>query len=90
MKPIQEPHLIANGPPAFPKDLKESSANMVSVGEGERGKGYPLEIYISGKVTSKDLSIFTFSGGAFELSFIRRISLICLPVYGNWNWGKYK
>lgn len=34
MKPIQEPHLIANGPPAFPKDLKESSANMVSVREG--------------------------------------------------------
>lgn len=32
MKPIQEPHLIANGPPAFPKDLKESSANMVSDG----------------------------------------------------------
>lgn len=83
MKPIQEPHLIANGPPAFPKDLKESSANMVSVRE-EAG------IYILGKVTSKDLSIFTFSGGAFELSFIRRISLICLPVYGNWNWGKYK
>lgn len=30
MKPIQEPHLISNGPPAFPKDLKQSSANMVS------------------------------------------------------------
>lgn len=37
MKPIQEPHLIANGPPAFPKDLKESSANMVS------GKEHPLK-----------------------------------------------
>lgn len=31
MKPIQEPHLMANGPPAFPKDLKENSANLVSV-----------------------------------------------------------
>ncbi|XP_060654050.1 kalirin isoform X3 [Drosophila nasuta] len=33
MKPIQEPHLIANGPPAFPKDLKESSANLTSTGK---------------------------------------------------------
>ncbi|KAH8395569.1 hypothetical protein KR222_000041 [Zaprionus bogoriensis] len=39
MKPIQEPHLIANGPPAFPKDLKESSANMASTGKIE---GNPL------------------------------------------------
>ncbi|XP_037933419.1 triple functional domain protein isoform X2 [Teleopsis dalmanni] len=27
MKPIQEPHLIANGPPAFAKDLKEIPAS---------------------------------------------------------------
>ncbi|KAM8710186.1 hypothetical protein ACLKA7_016907 [Drosophila subpalustris] len=33
MKPIQEPHLIANGPPAFPKDLKESSANLANSGK---------------------------------------------------------
>ncbi|EDV95637.1 GH15671 [Drosophila grimshawi] len=33
MKPIQEPHLIANGPPTFPKDLKEGSANMASTGK---------------------------------------------------------
>ncbi|KPU78084.1 uncharacterized protein Dana_GF10082, isoform B [Drosophila ananassae] len=33
MKPIQEPHLIANGPPAFNKDAKESSANLASPGK---------------------------------------------------------
>ncbi|XP_034481453.1 triple functional domain protein isoform X1 [Drosophila innubila] len=33
MKPIQEPHLMANGPPAFPKDLKESSGNLASTGK---------------------------------------------------------
>lgn len=31
MKPIQEPHLMANGPPTFKKDLKENSTNMVSL-----------------------------------------------------------
>ncbi|XP_030560757.1 triple functional domain protein isoform X1 [Drosophila novamexicana] len=39
MKPIQEPHLMANGPPAFPKDLKENSANLASTGKIE---GNPL------------------------------------------------
>ncbi|XP_016956584.1 rho guanine nucleotide exchange factor 25 isoform X3 [Drosophila biarmipes] len=33
MKPIQEPHLIANGPPAFAKDAKENSGNMASTGK---------------------------------------------------------
>ncbi|XP_068142683.1 LOW QUALITY PROTEIN: triple functional domain protein [Drosophila tropicalis] len=32
MKPIQEPHLIANGPPAYTKDLKEP-ANLASAGK---------------------------------------------------------
>lgn len=31
MKPLQEPHLMANGPPVFAKDLKENSKNMVSL-----------------------------------------------------------
>lgn len=31
MKPIQEPHLIANGPPTFTKDLKDNPSAMVSV-----------------------------------------------------------
>ncbi|XP_032575872.1 triple functional domain protein isoform X3 [Drosophila sechellia] len=39
MKPIQEPHLIANGPPAFAKDAKESSGNMASPGKMD---GNPL------------------------------------------------
>ncbi|XP_017017775.1 triple functional domain protein isoform X2 [Drosophila kikkawai] len=39
MKPIQEPHLIANGPPAFTKDAKESSANLASTGKMD---GNPL------------------------------------------------
>ncbi|KRG05585.1 triple functional domain protein isoform X2 [Drosophila mojavensis] len=39
MKPIQEPHLIANGPPAYPKDLKENAANLTSTGKIE---GNPL------------------------------------------------
>ncbi|XP_064541124.1 triple functional domain protein isoform X2 [Drosophila montana] len=39
MKPIQEPHLMANGPPAFPKDLKENSTNLASTGKIE---GNPL------------------------------------------------
>lgn len=30
MKPMQEPCLMANGPPAFNKDMKENSVNMVS------------------------------------------------------------
>lgn len=30
MKPLQEPHLMANGPPVFAKDLKENSKNLVS------------------------------------------------------------
>ncbi|XP_016988483.1 rho guanine nucleotide exchange factor 25-like isoform X4 [Drosophila rhopaloa] len=33
MKPIQEPHLITNGPPAFTKDAKESSANLANTGK---------------------------------------------------------
>ncbi|XP_017059670.1 rho guanine nucleotide exchange factor 25 isoform X3 [Drosophila ficusphila] len=39
MKPIQEPHLIANGPPAFTKDAKENSANLASTGKMD---GNPL------------------------------------------------
>ncbi|XP_017066373.1 kalirin isoform X1 [Drosophila eugracilis] len=39
MKPIQEPHLIANGPPAFTKDAKENSGNMASTGKMD---GNPL------------------------------------------------
>ncbi|XP_065720468.2 kalirin isoform X2 [Drosophila suzukii] len=39
MKPIQEPHLIANGPPTFAKDAKESSGNMASTGKMD---GNPL------------------------------------------------
>ncbi|XP_033241427.1 triple functional domain protein isoform X1 [Drosophila pseudoobscura] len=39
MKPIQEPHLIANGPPAFTKDVKESSSNLANSGKMD---GNPL------------------------------------------------
>ncbi|XP_034658719.1 triple functional domain protein isoform X2 [Drosophila subobscura] len=39
MKPIQEPHLMANGPPAFTKDVKESSSNLANSGKMD---GNPL------------------------------------------------
>ncbi|XP_039965934.1 triple functional domain protein [Bactrocera tryoni] len=35
MKPLQEPHLMANGPPVFAKDLKENSKNLASAGKME-------------------------------------------------------
>ncbi|XP_030386251.1 triple functional domain protein-like isoform X1 [Scaptodrosophila lebanonensis] len=39
MKPIQEPHLMANGPPAFTKDLNEGSPHLASTGKMD---GNPL------------------------------------------------
>ncbi|KAM7356678.1 trio Rho guanine nucleotide exchange factor [Cochliomyia hominivorax] len=33
MKPIQEPHLISNGPPTFTKDLKDNPSAMPSTGK---------------------------------------------------------
>lgn len=31
MKPIQDPHLMSNGPPTFTKDMKDNPSAMVSI-----------------------------------------------------------